>query len=239
MVRELLENLGLTKTEITVYLKLLEINTGSASEIAERAKCYKKNVYDALERLVRKGLVSYAKEEHRRVYHAASPEKLLEFLDVKKREIQGILPQLSAIYHSPPVHEEMFFVFKGKNGVKSIFEDIIKSKVNYDKLGSEGKFKELFPYYYNQYQDKKRENNIACRVISNFKEKKSAVVTETFGKIKFLSDEFLNPATTIIYGHKVAIVIWKDEPIGVLMNSQEVANSYRYYFELLWKLAEE
>lgn len=239
MVRELLENLGLTKTEITVYLTLLEINTGSASEIAERAKCYKKNVYDALERLVKKGLVSYAKVEHRRVYNAASPEKLLEFLEVKKREIQSILPQLSAIYHSPPVHEEMLFVFKGKNGVKSIFEDIIKSKVNYDKLGPEGKFKELFPYYYNQYQDKKRENNITCRVICSFNERESAVLTETFGEIKFLSGEFLNPATTIIYSHKVAIVIWKEEPIGVLMNSKEVADSYRYYFELLWKLAEK
>lgn len=239
MISEFLQNLGLTKTEIMVYMKLLEINTGSASEIAERSKCYKKNVYDALERLAKKGLVSYAKVEHKRVYNAAAPEKLIEFLDVRKREIQTVLPQLKAIYKSPPIQEEVLSVFKGKNGVKSIFEDIIKSKANYDKLGSEGKFKELFPYYYHQYQDKKKENNISCRAICSLNERESMSANYAVGKIKFLPNQFLNPATTIIYDHKVAIIIWKEEPLGVLMNSKEVANSYRYYFELLWKLAEE
>ena len=239
MISEFLQNLGLTKTEITIYLKLLEINKGSASEIADKSKCYKKNVYDALERLAKKGLVSYAKVENKRIYNAAAPEKLIEFLDVRKREIQTVLPQLKAIYGSPAVREEVLSVFKGKNGVKSIFEDIIKSKSNYDKLGSESRFKELFPYYYQQYQDKKKENNISCRVICSLNERESVPAKYAVGKIKFLPNEFLNPATTIIYDDKVAIIIWKEEPLGVLMNSKEVANSHQYYFELLWKMAEE
>lgn len=237
MVQEFLENLGLTKTEITVYLNLLELNTASASEIAERSKSYRKNVYDALDRLAKKGLVSYAKVEHRRIYNAANPEKLLEFLDVRKRELQSILPQLKAIYKSPPAHEEAFFVFKGKNGVKSIFEDIAKSKSHYDKLGSEVKFKECFPYYYNQYQSRKKESRIRCRVICSSNEKGSVAAKEAFGRIKFLPSHFLNLATTIIYSHKVAIIIWKDEPIGILMSSEEVANSWKYYFEILWAIA--
>lgn len=228
----------MTKTEITVYLKLLELNTGSASEIAERSKSYRKNVYDALDRLVRKGLVSYAKVEHRRIYNAANPEKLLEFLDVKKREVQSILPQLKAIYKSPPAHEEAFFVFKGKNGVKSIFEGIARSKSDYGKLGSEGKFKEIFPYYYNQYQSRKKESKIKCRIICSSNEKGSEAVKEAFGRIRFLPSHFLNPSTIIVYSNKVAIIVWKDEPIGILMNSEEVANSWKYYFELLWKIAE-
>ena len=167
------------------------------------------------------------------------------FYVVKSAKILEITQKLdcarvsSKRYHYFFKHEEVLSVFKGKNGVKSIFEDIIKSKANYDKLGSEGKFKELFPYYYHQYQDKKKENNISCRAICSLNERESMPTNYAVGKIKFLPNQFLNPATTIIYDHKVAIIIWKEEPLGVLMNSKEVANSYRYYFDLLWKLAEE
>ena len=238
MNTEILEQIGLSRNEIKVYFALLELDQSSATPIVKKADIPNSKVYPTIEKLIKKGLVSYAKVEHRRIYNAANPEKLLEFLDVKKREVQSILPQLKAIYKSPPAHEEAFFVFKGKNGVKSIFEGIARSKSDYDKLGSEGKFKEIFPYYYNQYQSRKKESKIKCRIICSSNEKGSEAVKEAFGRIRFLPSHFLNPSTIIVYSNKVAIIVWKDEPIGILMNSEEVANSWKYYFELLWKIAE-
>ena len=85
---DLLTNLGLTKSEVRVYLGLLRFNASSASEISENTGIYRKNVYDALNRLIKKGLVSSAKVETKRIFYAANPQRLLEFLDVRKNEIK-------------------------------------------------------------------------------------------------------------------------------------------------------
>lgn len=237
MRTELLENLGMTKAEIKVYLCLLELNSASASEISERAELYRKNAYDALGKLIKKGLVSFANEENKRIYTATDPHKLLEFVDIRKKEIEIMLPELKRLYRLPPKSDEVT-VYKGKEGLKTIFEDIIKSKINYDKFGSGEKFKQYLKFYYPQYQKKKVENGIKCRAIYSENERHEDFVKEFVGEVRFLPTEFVNPTTTIIYGDKVAIIIWKENPLGILMRSREVARSYRYYFESLWKISE-
>lgn len=230
---ELLENLGFTKSEIKIYSCLLELNSASASEISEKTGVYRKNVYESMARLAKKGLVSSAKVETKTIFTAADPQKILEFLEVRKGELQSILPRLKEIYKAPPLGDNVT-VFKGKEGLKTIFEDIIKSKANYDTFGSGEKFKQMLPYYYLHYQKKKAENKIRCRAIYSDNERDKDFVKEYIGQKKFLPKGFINPASTMIYKNKVAIIIWKDNPIGVLINSKEVADSYRYYFESLW-----
>ena len=48
---------GLTKTEIKVYLALLDLGESLTGTIANSATLYRKNVYDALSNLHKKGLV--------------------------------------------------------------------------------------------------------------------------------------------------------------------------------------
>jgi len=236
MNTQYLQNLGFTKTEIRIYLCLLHLGSASVSEIASKTSAYRKNIYDTLDRLAKKGLVSSAKVETKRVYTAASPQKLLEFLDIRKIELQSIIPELKLIYRAKPNMDNVT-VFKGKDGLKTIFEDIIKSKKNYNNFGSDYQFKELLPYYYPHYQKMKSLNKIKCRAIYSENERDNAFVKEFVGVKRFLPKEFMNPASTIIYGKKVAIIIWKNNPLGILINNSEVAESYNYYFESLWASA--
>jgi hypothetical protein len=54
---------------------------------------------------------------------------------------------------------------------------------------------------------------------------------------KFIPREFFNPTATHIAGNMVAIIIWTTPPTGIIIESSEVADSYRKYFNLLWKIA--
>lgn len=233
MNTELLENLGLTKSEIKVYLTLLELNSASVAAIAEKSSLYRRNVYDSLAKLMKKGLVSFATVEKRRVFNVADPQRLVEFIDLRKKEVQVLLPELKAIYKAPPVLDEVM-VFKGKEGLKTIFENIIKAKLDYDKFGAGEKFKDFLPYYYSQYQKRKTENTIKCRAIYSENERQEEFVKEFIGEVRFLPKTFTNLSTTIVYGGKVAIIIWKENPFGIIINSKEVAESHKGYFELLW-----
>ncbi len=235
MKQETLENLGLKKSEIKVYLTLLESNSASASEISEKSDMHRKNVYDALYHLHKLGLIGYSQIETKRIFHATDPQKLVDIIDSRKKEMQEILPELKALYRSPSSTDNVT-LFTGKEGLKTIFEDILNSKKNYDKLGTEEKFKEFLPHYYSQYQKKKSEKRIHCRAIYSENERNKDFVTEFSGEVRFLPKKFINPATTIIYGHKIAIIIWKEIPIGILIDSEGASESYKYYFETLWMI---
>ncbi len=44
------------------------------------------------------------------------------------------------------------------------------------------------------------------------------------------------PLTQInIYSNFVSTIVWSKEPIGTLIENEEVANSYKKYFDILWK----
>lgn len=233
MNTDFLGNIGLTRSEIKIYLCLLELNSASASEIAEKSGIYRKNTYDALNKLIKKGLVSSAKVETKQIFTATNPQRLLDFVELRKKEIQSVLPELKTLFKSKPLMEEVS-VFQGNEGLKTIFEDILKSNLNYDIFGSDNKFKEFLPYYYPHYQKRKTDSGIRSRAIYSENERHKDIVKEFIGEVRFLSKDFVHPSTTIVYGRKVAILIWKENPFGILISSEEVSESYRYYFELLW-----
>ncbi len=57
MYSEILETIGLSPNEAKIYETLLSTGETSVSEIATKAGVHRRNVYDALNRLVDKALV--------------------------------------------------------------------------------------------------------------------------------------------------------------------------------------
>ncbi len=51
--------------------------------------------------------------------------------------------------------------------------------------------------------------------------------------------EFFNPTATHIAGNTICIIIWSAPIIGIIIENREVADAYRKYFNLLWKIAEK
>jgi hypothetical protein len=56
-------------------------------------------------------------------------------------------------------------------------------------------------------------------------------------KIRYLDKEFAQFQETIIVGDYVAIAVFAENPYAFLIQDKHVAESYRKYFELLWKTA--
>ena len=59
-----------------------------------------------------------------------------------------------------------------------------------------------------------------------------------FFETKFLPEELESPAVINVYGERVVNVLWKkDYPLCFMLINKEIADSYRKYFEYLWKIA--
>ena len=59
MKKSLLEDIGLTRSEINVYLALLELGSSTTGKIIDKAKVSSSKIYEVLDKLIQKGLVSF------------------------------------------------------------------------------------------------------------------------------------------------------------------------------------
>ena len=58
-------------------------------------------------------------------------------------------------------------------------------------------------------------------------------------EIKALPKEYITPAAVNVYGDKTATIVWGNKPVAFVVENKEYADSFRNYFEMLWKLAKK
>jgi len=239
-MEETLRKFGLSQSEVKVYFALLELGTSLAGDITKKANVNRSNCYDALQRLIEKGLVSYVIKANRKYFQAETPQKFLEIikeqenqLKNKEKEIKKILPKL--IEKSKiSVEKPEATIYKGKKGIKSIFEDILRHK-EYWVFGSSGKFKEILGPFFKLFQKRVKEKGIKLRLLVS--EKTKSDIVRHAKEVRYLPKEYITRISTIIYDNKVIIISWTDNPIGFLLEDKKTTESYKNYFKFMWDKA--
>lgn len=236
MITHELEAAGLTPVEIKVYLTLLDLGSAKAGEISRRSGVHRRSVYDCMERLIEKGLISYIKLNDRRVYQATDPKKLLEIVEEKKKDIEKIMPELMLKFKTAREKQETVF-YRGKEGLRMIFEDQIEEGKEVYVIGGAKNAKEILKYYLERYTQKRIEKQIKLKILyaGERKEKEPIPLSE----IKILPASYESAAATNIWSDKVAIIMWTERPFAILIHDNEIAKSYKNYFDLLWKIAKK
>jgi sugar-specific transcriptional regulator TrmB len=244
MNTEILQKIGLTGNEIKVYLTLLEMGSTSAGDLIKKVELHRTAVYDILERLIEKGLVTYVMISKIKHFEVVEPHQLLTYIDQRKdeledykKEIKKILPELTVKRKLSKELQEAT-IYKGKKAIKTIMEDVLRTGKPFYIYGAEGKFKETFPIYYHHFHRRRKQNKVNIKIIYNEKVRKEKRHIELEDiEIRYMPNQFNTPANTWIFGDKVAIVVWSEQPIATLIRSREVAKAYHTNFILLWNLA--
>jgi HTH-type transcriptional regulator, sugar sensing transcriptional regulator len=232
-VYEELTVLGLTRTESKIYSMLIELGRAQAGLISRKTGIHRRSVYDALERLIEKGLVSYIRENEKRVYIPTDPARLKEIAEEMTKGISQILPTLEQNYHSIKEKQETSF-FRGKEGIRSIFEDQLKVGETIYIISTAYSATEGLKYYMGRYTEKSIKKKIKLQILYA---KGDPTTTIPLADIRHLPDEFASPVATNIYGNRVAVLIWSLEPLAILIKNKQVAETYKKYFDVLWKFA--
>ncbi|MEK6825670.1 MAG: helix-turn-helix domain-containing protein [Nanoarchaeota archaeon] len=242
-MREVLREIGLSDNEVSIYLSLLELGEVLASRIGEKARMNRTQTYDILESLIAKGLVSYVIKENRKYFSAVTPERIEEYLQEKKKAIQeqekklkGILPRLIGLQKSAKTQTKAE-IYHGKEGIKTVYSDILRNAKEYYLLGGTGKIAEILEFYFLHHEKERIQKKIKLRALFNSSMKNLPIATQRkFFEARFLPDQFSSPIPILIYNNKVVSIIWS-EPLAIVIENKEVAQTYSQYFELLWKQA--
>lgn len=245
---ETLGRIGLSPNEAKVYLALIDLGSCLAGKISEKAEIHRRAVYDALNRLIDKGLVSFVIKSGKKYYEATHPERLLDILkekeeDIKRKEksIKEILPDLILKYKQTKSELEAS-VYKGKEGLKTVMELILKEKKDWLSIGSTGKGPKALPYFLPGWHRRRLKLKIEYRGLfadtPDGRKRAREYLKMGSAKFKFLPKEIKNPQTIWIFGNKVAILLISiEQPVIFLINNKEIADSFMAYFNWLWKLS--
>lgn len=248
---ESLRRLGLTEGEIKVYMTLLEVGRAPITLLSHKTKLNRTSLYDVVDGLIEKGLVSFVFENKKKYFRAAKPDRLLEYLHEQqsrlKREEDELKATICVLEKIKPLKEEQLHVeiFRGKKGIKTILEDVFKVCKRGDEVlafgfGGSNLFKVLGHYYHHYIMRGIHEHGLKYRAISDEREQSEAYVKSLKKlpktNVKFVLQGFESPTHTRIFGDKVAIILIEKDPTAILIDDAKVAKGYRQFFEFLWSL---
>ena len=229
---EQLREAGLTENEGKVYKTLLEFGPSHAGLISRKSGLHRRVVYDTVEMLIKKGLIGYISKNNVKLFQASNPKRVMQILDEKRNSLNEVIPEMMALFSRTKDKEETNF-YKGKNGLKTVFEDQISEKKEILIIGASPLAYEILQFYFKWFDKKRVENKIKTKIIFNKTEKKLKI---PYSEVRFLPEKYASPLAVNIYGDKVAIILWsKENPFAIVIKNKEISDGYRKYFEIMWK----
>ena len=149
-----MRSIGFTKIEIEVYLDLVRHNESSASEIAKRISISRTYIYDALEHLSQKGLISYVLKNNCKRFKPLEFEKLIEFVENRKNFFEnkkkGVKQLIKELKKQAPIKDcaPKVEVLEGSEGLKTILNDIVRTGKDAVGWGATNKVKDYLPDFF-------------------------------------------------------------------------------------------
>jgi len=241
-----LKKAGFTDSEIKVYLSLLELGESSTGPIITKSKITGSKVYEVLEKLIKKGLVGYVTKEKIKHFQAASPNRILDYIEKtekeikdNKEEIKSMLPELEDKQQSSKLSQTAQ-VFEGLEGLKTVFKLILEETKNGGEyyafaVGDEMANEDVITFLKNHHLNR-IENKGKVKLILRTQDMESLPGWEKLEglEMKFYDHEL--PVGLFIFGDYIANITFSHKT-AFLIKSQYVANSYKKFFEATWEKA--
>ena len=245
--KQLME-IGLTDKEAGVYLALLELGPAMVAHIARKANINRTTGYDILEMLSGKGLVSIIAKEGIKKYSAEDPQKVIAYSQNKLQQVQQeheatkkLLPELKSIFHKAERPKVKFY--EGKEGLKEAYNDTLTTK-NPPLLGYSciEQLHQSLPNFLAGYLKKRITKKISARMIApDTPGIRELIKTDKHDlrESRLLPKDKIDLAIEInIYDNKIMIASW-EEDLGIIIESEKIAEAQKQIFELDWEAAEK
>ncbi|MBW2968446.1 helix-turn-helix domain-containing protein [Candidatus Woesearchaeota archaeon] len=241
---QILEEIGLTKSEIKVYLALLELGLSSTGKIVDKSGAASSKIYEVLDRLMQKGLVSYIVKSGVKYFEAADPKRINDYMAEKRKSLEeqekgisDLIPQLELKKKMAELKSEAT-IYKGVKGAETAFRHMIDSMKNDDEwLGfvvsfQNQKYSDLLLKLHTWRSKKK----LSSRIIWDELDRKEGELRNrlAYTKVKYVPNTPRSPAIINVAGDITLINLMSTDVTVFMIENKEVAASFRNQFEQMW-----
>jgi len=248
MNENLLEEIGLTRGEVKVYLTLLKLGQTTTGKIIQEAQISSGKIYEILNKLIAKGLASYIIKEKTKYFRAASPNRILDYLHEKETELKNKenelvkeLPSLLAIEKIFKKPSEVS-LFTGFRGIQTAILEALQGLREKDfvfAMGIISHKKEKYNLLWQRWHKERIKRKIFCKAIFSDRNTKYYKKFKKMRRTELRVLESLTPSAIDIMGDRTMIFTYGEEPSCLSVKNKEIAQSFKIFFETLWEIAKE
>lgn len=237
---------GLTEGESKVYLALLELGSSTTGPIIEKSNVAKSIIYQILEKLIQKGLVSYITKEKTKYFQASDPQKIIEYIEnnekkmlESKKKIENLLPEL--LSKQGKSKEQTATLFEGFNGMITVHEHIYQKLQKGDEffyLGIQPEQPEHFHLYWQRDHLRRAKAGIICKLLFHPNTDPKILKNRNSYKLcdaRYMPIDINTPAWIMGYKDVTVIGFPSSSPITLEIINKEIADSFKAYFDEFWK----
>lgn len=136
--------------------------------------------------------------------------------------------------------EEKTQILRGDSGMKAIMEETLRHKETLF-IGAAGQASERYTKYLAEsYLPRAKKSGHRWLLLSNRRILSKPASRYPISTVRLLPKDWeYSPNVVWIYGNCVANVVWLKEPVAFVVEDAHVADAYRKYFWLMWKLSEK
>jgi len=239
-----LKELGLSDGQIRVYSGVLELGTSNLNSIHEKTGIERRNIYDILNKLIEKGLISYITERGKRTYQCTHPNKILEEIHAKQATLKVLeeeVPQIKNLYESskPEIKAE---VYRGDESIKALMNEALEYKETYWIGGNSGIENTTLKIWFKHWMQRRIEKKLKMydlvdygTYLEDFKPLDKDKLKKSYYEYYQLPKELRSPMVILIFGNKVAQILWSQQSFAFVLDSAEIKESFMKYFNYFWK----
>lgn len=249
MNTQLLEQIGLTKGEIKVYLALLKLGSSSTGFIAKESQVSRSKLYSILDKLEKKGLASHIEKNGVIYFQAAEPVRIKEYIQEKEKNLkklekdfENFIPQLISFQkETQKVHKVS--VYQGLKGLITVHEYMylkLKKGGTYYSIGIPSTQPQTHHLFWQRDHIRRAEAGIKAKLLFTKDTSKDVLKNRNSYKgcdARYMPIDLKTPAYFEMYANTVMIVIPTENPITIEIISDEISSSFMIYFNEFWKLS--
>jgi len=239
MIKETFRELGYSEREIKVYLALLELGSSKVGPIAAKTRMQHSKVYQTLEKLIDKGLVTYVMRSKIKHFQAEDPKHILKILKEKENKFLEIMPELK-LKQQFAQEPQIATVYEGYKAIKVMFDNIFEEM---DKKS----------HYYIFALKEEYDSQTALRFLRHLHLKVSEAGSDNriiihksiknkflknSGDLKKIKSKFTSlklPPGLMIINDRIINWTFGERPTAVQIKSKQISDNYKNFFLEVWK----
>lgn len=245
---EQLKELGLSDGQVRVYTAVLELGIATLKKIQEKTGIERRNIYDILNKLIEHGLISYTIEKGKHTYQCTHPNKILDEIENKEKvlsELKNQIPHVKDLFNlsKPEIRAE---VYRGNEAIKSLLNEVVEHKESYwlggNNFNQRKEVSESLVLWFQKWMKKRAEKKhmmydliqygtiLEGLHLNDFEKQKKAYL-----KVQQLPKDLRMPMVAVVFGNKVAQILWRQQSFAFVLESAEIKESFMKYFQYFWK----
>jgi len=243
-----LKKLGFTDNEAIIYKTLISTGPCFVAPLVQKTKKHRQVIYNALEVLEEKRLVTITKQNGKNFYAVTDPERFIEVAQEKIVLAQNLVDDIRLKYKDK---EEQVEVFSGSLSYEQAMEDFRKNAAKskeYKVIRGESSewFQKVQPIYKTHVKKLQSLHKDGVEPMIIFYEYEKETAKKTVGEYlgnpyqcRIAKDEYRLPHSIWLTGEHVYILTPASDPLVIHIKSEKFAHEHRDFFEKTWQIAKD